>query len=79
MLRFKSLIIKMRASLIVWLRELKASIGIPAKLSGLAGGRPVTRADVPRLVEVAYADLCHQTNPRKCAKSDFEALFASAL
>jgi len=67
------------ASLIVWLRELKASIGIPAKLSGLAGGRPVTRADVPRLVEVAYADLCHQTNPRKCAKSDFEALFASAL
>jgi len=67
------------ASLIVWLRELKASIGIPAKLSGLAGGRPVTRADVPRLVEVAYADLCHRTNPRKCAKSDFEALFASAL
>ena len=67
------------ASLIVWLRELKASIGIPAKLSGLAGGRPVTRADVPRLVEVAYADLCHQTNPRKCAASDFEALFASAL
>ncbi len=67
------------ASFIVWLRELKASIGIPAKLSGIAGSRPITRADLPRLVEVAYADLCHQTNPRKCAKSDFEALFASAL
>ena len=67
------------ASFIVWLRELKASIGIPAKLSDVKGGRPVTRADLPRLVEVAYADLCHQTNPRKCARSDFEALFASAL
>ena len=64
---------------IVWLRELKASIGIPAKLSAITGGRSVTRADFPRLVEVAYADLCHQTNPRKCAKSDFEALFAAAL
>ncbi|HVJ74654.1 MAG TPA: iron-containing alcohol dehydrogenase, partial [Casimicrobiaceae bacterium] len=67
------------AAFIPWLRELKASIGIPAKLSAIAGGRPVTRADFPRLVEVAYADLCHQTNPRKCAKSDFEALFAAAL
>ena len=67
------------AAFIPWLRRLKATIGIPATLSALAGSRPVTRADFPRLVEVAYADLCHQTNPRKCAKSDFEALFASAL
>jgi len=67
------------ASFLPWLRELKASIGIPAKLSQIAGGRPVTRADIPRLVEVAFADLCHQTNPRKCGKADFEALFASAL
>jgi alcohol dehydrogenase class IV len=67
------------ASFIPWLRELKASIGIPARLSGIQGGRPVTRADLPRLVEVAFADLCHQTNPRKCTKADFEALFASSL
>jgi alcohol dehydrogenase class IV len=67
------------ASFIPWLRQLKATIGIPATLSAIAGGRPVTRADFPRLVEVAFADLCHQTNPRKCVKSDFEALFASAL
>ena len=67
------------ASLIPWLRDLKATVGIPAKLSAIAGGRPITRADFPRLVEVAFADLCHQTNPRKCAKSDFEALFASAF
>jgi hypothetical protein len=67
------------AAFIPWLRHLKASIGIPATLSALSGGRPVTRGDFPRLVEVAFADLCHQTNPRKCTKPDFEALFASAL
>ena len=67
------------AALIPWLQELKRRIGIPAKLSALPGGRAITRDDFPRLVEVAYADLCHQTNPRKCAKADFEQLFADAL
>ena len=67
------------ASFLLWLKDLKAVVGIPARLSGLTGGRPVTRADLPRLVEVASADICHQTNPRPCAKADFEALFASAL
>jgi hypothetical protein len=38
----------------------------------------VTKADIPRLVEIATADICHQTNPRKCrARSDFAALFAT--
>jgi len=64
---------------IAWLAHTKAALGIPATLSKLAGGRPVTRADLPRLVEVAFADICHQTNPRKCAKSDFETLFVAAL
>ena len=41
--------------------------------------RPVTRDDFPRLVEIATADICHQTNPRKCAAADFEQLFAAAL
>jgi alcohol dehydrogenase class IV len=62
-----------------WLTELKAQLAIPAQLSGLASPRKVTRADVPRLVEVATADICHQTNPRKCTAADFEALFAAAL
>jgi alcohol dehydrogenase class IV len=39
----------------------------------------VTKADIPRLVEVATADICHQTNPRKCTAADFERLFASAF
>jgi alcohol dehydrogenase class IV len=34
--------------------------------------------DIPRLVEIATADICHQTNPRKCTSADFEKLFASA-
>ena len=67
------------AAFIPWLQELKRRIGIPATLSAIGGSRAVTRADVPRLVEVAFADLCHQTNPRKCAKADFEQLFAAAL
>ena len=64
---------------IAWLGELKASIGIPAKLSDYCAPRPVQRGDIPRLVEVATADICHQTNPRKCTSADFEKLFASAL
>jgi hypothetical protein len=34
---------------------------------------------VARLVEVATADLCHQTNPRPCTAADFERFFLQAL
>ena len=34
------------ASFLLWLKDLKAVVGIPARLSGLTGGRPVTRADL---------------------------------
>ena len=61
--------------LIAWLASLKAEIGIPAKL-GILG---VRREQIPRLVDVALADICHQTNPRPCSKQDFEQLFAAAL
>ncbi|MCC7218182.1 MAG: iron-containing alcohol dehydrogenase [Burkholderiales bacterium] len=64
---------------VAWLTQLKAQLRIPAQLSGFAGPRPVTRDDFPRLVEIATADICHQTNPRKCAAADFEQLFAAAL
>jgi alcohol dehydrogenase class IV len=30
-------------------------------------------------VEVAHADICHQTNPRPCSATDFEQLFLSAM
>jgi alcohol dehydrogenase class IV len=64
---------------IAWLGELKASLGIPAKLSDYCSPRPVVKSDIPRLVEIATADICHQTNPRKCTAADFEKLFAAAL
>jgi alcohol dehydrogenase class IV len=64
---------------IAWLTTLKAVLAIPAKLSDYHGARSVTRADIPRLVEIATADICHQTNPRKCTAADFQALFATAL
>jgi alcohol dehydrogenase class IV len=62
-----------------WLAALKADIGIPAKLSDYCSSRPIVRADVKALCDVAVADVCHQTNPRPCTRADFEHIFATAL
>ena len=64
---------------IAWLTALKASLDIPAKLSDYCAPRALAKSDLPRLVEVATADICHQTNPRPCAAADFEKIFAGAL
>jgi alcohol dehydrogenase class IV len=58
-----------------WLRELKASLGITGRLSA-HGVKP---EQLPRLVEIASADICHQTNPRPCTAADFRALFEAAM
>ena len=58
-----------------WLRHLKASVGIVGPLSA----HGVTAQHIPRLVEIATADICHQTNPRPCTAGDFEALFKAAM
>jgi alcohol dehydrogenase class IV len=58
-----------------WLRDLKQTIGIAASLGAVG----VRRESIPRLVEVATADICHQTNPRPVTSADFERLFAAAL
>ncbi len=58
-----------------WLRELKASLGITGRLSA-HGVKP---EQLPRLVEIATADICHQTNPRPCTAADFRALFEAAM
>ena len=58
-----------------WLKHLKASVGIVGPLSK----HGVTTAHIPRLVEIATADICHQTNPRPCNADDFKNLFAQAL
>ena len=62
-------------SFIEWLAALKSRIGIPARL----GGKGVTAAHIPRLVEIAIADTCHQTNPRPVSATDFERIFTQAL
>jgi alcohol dehydrogenase class IV len=63
------------ASFVEWLAALKSRIGIPARL----GGKGVTAAHIPRLVEIALADTCHQTNPKPCSAADFERIFTQAL
>ena len=63
------------ASFIAWLKALKQEIGIAPGLAR-AG---VDRAAIPRLVEIATADICHQTNPRPVQAADFSRLFAEAM
>ena len=60
---------------VAWLQQLKTSVGITGRL----GGHGVKPEHIPRLVEIATADICHQTNPRPCKAADFEALFKAAM
>jgi alcohol dehydrogenase class IV len=60
---------------IAWLGRLKQEIGIPAGLRAVG----VTLSQVGPLVEVAFADTCHRTNPKPCTPADFEAIFRQAL
>jgi alcohol dehydrogenase class IV len=58
-----------------WLKALKEEVGIRGPLSA-HGVKP---GHLPRLVEIATKDICHQTNPRPCTAADFERLFEAAL
>jgi len=62
-------------SFVTWLAALKGRIGIPAKLAE----KGVTKGHIARLVEIAVADTCHQTNPKRVSASDFERIFSSAI
>jgi alcohol dehydrogenase class IV len=62
-------------SFVDWLTGLKARIGIPAKL----GERGVKKEHIAKLVEIAVADTCHQTNPRPVSAADFERIFGAAI
>ena len=63
------------AAFVPWLKQLKLSLGITG---GLAA-HGVTPEHFPRLIEIATADMCHQTNPRPCTAADFDTLFKAAL
>ncbi len=58
-----------------WLKALKHSVGI----TGTLAAHGVTAEKIPRLVEIAVNDICHQSNPRPCAAADFERLFQAAM
>jgi alcohol dehydrogenase class IV len=63
------------AGFIAWLRALKQTIGIAPNLSAVG----VKRESIPRLVEIATVDICHQTNPQPVTSADFARLFAEAM
>lgn len=63
------------AAFVPWLKQLKHDIGIGG---GLAA-HGVTPGHLPRLEEIATADICHQTNPRPCTAADFHMLFRAAM
>jgi alcohol dehydrogenase class IV len=63
------------ANFVPWLTQLKQQIGITG---GLAS-RGVQPQQLQRLVDIATADICHQTNPRPCIAADFERFFRAAM
>jgi alcohol dehydrogenase class IV len=63
------------AALVPWLTQLKVRIGITGRLAD----HGVRREQLPRLVDIAVADICHQTNPRPCSAADFQRLFEAAF
>lgn len=62
-------------AVVPWLKQLKEGVGI----SGGLAAHGVTPGHLPRLVEIATADICHQTNPRPCTAADFDQLFRAAM
>lgn len=61
--------------LVRWLGHLKQQVGITGTLSA----HGVKKEQVPRLVEIAVQDICHQTNPRPVTAADFERMFLEAM
>jgi alcohol dehydrogenase class IV len=58
-----------------WLADLKREIGIAPSLSAVG----VRREQIAPMVDIAEQDICHQTNPRPCARADFARFFEQAL
>jgi 4-hydroxybutyrate dehydrogenase len=56
-------------------RALRGSIGLP---SGLRS-QGVKESDLPRLAELAFADPCHELNPRRCTENDLLALYKASF
>ena len=60
--------------LTAWARDLNEAFSIPPRLRELG----VPAEDRERLIELALADHCHKTNPRRCEKADMDELWERA-
>jgi hypothetical protein len=58
---------------------IKAGKIIPIGITGTLASHGVGPQHLQRLVAIATADGCHQTNPRPCSAADFERLFQAAM
>lgn len=62
-------------SVLAELTRINRNIGITQRLSDFG----ITKADIDKLSQTAYADVCHQCNPRKVELEDFKRLYELAL
>lgn len=60
-----------------WLEKLKTKIGVPSQLS--KAGVKTGDGFVEKVSALAFADSCHQCNPRDCTEDDFRQIFQKAL
>lgn len=56
-------------------RALRASLGLPSDLRS----QGVSEDDLPRLASLAFADACHQLNPRRCTEEALLTLYQACL
>jgi len=56
-------------------RALRGAVGLP---SGLRS-QGVEQSNLPHLAALAYADSCHQLNPRSCSEDELLALYRACL
>ncbi len=56
-------------------RALRKSIGLPSDLRSQGIGE----SDLPRLAALAFADTCHELNPRRCTEDDLLALYKASF
>ena len=63
------------AAFVPWLAQLKSRVGLAGRLKD-HGVKP---EHLPRLVEIATANICHLTNPRPVTAADFQRLFEQAM